>query len=337
MKKRFPFRKNGKFHTHDGRDHKWIWSACKTAWIALKHNFTKHENDLARKWAIKPKFVERSEELLITWLGHSTFLIQIGGKNILTDPIFGRLTYIFSRIIPSVASVKDLPPIDYVLISHNHLDHMDSFALNTLKYRFPRMTVCVPMGDKAWFDKRGFKYVSEHMWWDIIPAGAGVSLSFLPANHWSQRTLFDKNCSLWGSWMIQHNNGTVYFGGDSAWGNHFDDIAAHYKDIDVALMPIAPAEPTYMMKEGHLNAEEAAEAFLRLNAKVFIPMHWGTYHLGFDTFRGPIDRLSRWWRRNQARCKNKALQYVKAGELLYMTRSFMDKVLIKSKESSLIL
>ena len=337
MKKLFPFRENGKFSAVNKRDHKWIWSVCKTAWIAIKHNFTGHENDIAKSWAMKPNFVDRSEELIVTWLGHSTFLIQVGGKNILTDPIFGRLTYIFSRIIPSIVNVNDLPDIDYVLLSHNHLDHMDSPSLYALKNRFPQMFVCVPMGDKGWFDKRGFKNVSEHMWWDIIPAGAGVSLSFLPANHWSQRNLFDKNCSLWGSWMIQHNNATVYFAGDSAWGNHFDDIALLYPNIDVALMPIAPAEPSCMMKEGHLNAEEAGEAFLRLNAKMFIPMHWGTYHLGLDSFKGPIDRLSRWWKKNQSRCKDKVLQYVKAGELVHVTRTFMNAALIKTKESSLIL
>ena len=171
------------------------------------------------------------------------------------------------------------------------------------------------------------------MWWDIIPAGLGVSFSFLPANHWSQRSLFDKNCSLWGSWMIQHNHGTVYFAGDSAWGNHFDDIAAHYPEIDVALMPIAPAEPCYMMKEGHLDAEEACEAFLRLNAKMFIPMHWGTYHLGLDTFRGPIDRLQRWWKANKNRCKDKVLKLAKAGEILELQTRLLH---VAFKQKSLL-
>lgn len=337
MKKKFPLRENGRFQAVDKNDHKWVWSVCKTFWKAVKHNVSGHENDIAATWAMKPQFVERSEKLIVTWLGHSTFLIQVGGKNILTDPIFGRLTYVFSRIIPQVVKAQDLPPIDYTLLSHNHLDHMDSPALHDLKKQFPEMAVCVPMGDKAWFDNRGFKNVSEHMWWDTVPGGSGVSFSFLPANHWSQRNLFDKNCSLWGSWMIQHNNATVYFAGDTAWGNHFDDIAAHYPQIDVALMPIAPCEPTYMMKEGHINAEEAGEAFLRLNAKIFVPMHWGTYHLGLDTFKGPINRLNHWWKINKDRCKDRILQCVKAGELLHVTKTLVDAAIIKQKETSLIL
>ena len=161
MKKNFPFRENGRFHTVNKREHKWVWAVCKTALKAIAHNFTGHENDLGRAWSMQPNFVERSEELQITWLGHATFLIQIGGKNIITDPIFGRLTYIFSRIIPTIVRAKDLPKIDYVLISHNHLDHMDAVTLYDLYEHNPDMHVCVPMGDKAWFEGRGFKIVQS--------------------------------------------------------------------------------------------------------------------------------------------------------------------------------
>ena len=337
MKKYFPSRSQGRFQCVNRKDHKWLYSVCRTIVKAIHHNISSHENDIAAQWCVKPTFVERSEDPVITWLGHSTFLIQVGGKNILTDPILGTLSYIFSRIIPSIVSVKDLPPIDYVLISHNHLDHMDANTLHALKNRFSDMFVCVPMGDKPWFEKNNFKNISEHMWWDVILSGAGVNFSFLPANHWSQRTMFDKNKSLWGSWMIQYAQTSIYFAGDTADGKHFDDIAIHDPNIDVALMPIAPGEPNEAMKDSHINAEEAGEAFLRLNAKVFVPMHWGTYHLGLDTFKGPIDRLSQWWRANQKRCKNKVLRFVKAGELLHVTRQILDIALIKKETTSLIL
>jgi L-ascorbate metabolism protein UlaG (beta-lactamase superfamily) len=337
MKKKFPLRENGRFYAENKRNHRWFGAICKTLWKAIKHNIFGDENDIAATWAVKPQFIARSEELLITWLGHSTFLIQVGGKNILTDPIFGRLTYIFSRIIPQVVSAQDFPKIDYVLLSHNHFDHMDGYALHDLQKQFPEMHICVPMGDKAWFDRRGFKHVSEHMWWDIIPGGAGVSFSFLPANHWSQRNLFDKNRSLWGSWMIQHNNGTVYFAGDTAWGDHFDEIAFHYPQIDVALMPIAPCEPYEMMQDDHVNTEEAGEAFLKLNAKICIPMHWGTYHLGLDTFKGPIDRLHLWWEFNKVRCEGKTLQLVKAGESVDFALTLLEKAIQKETTSSAVL
>ena len=156
------------------------------------------------KWHIDLKPVHRSKKPIITWIGHSTFLIQVNGVNILTDPIFGDSTSLFPRILTPGISLAQLPPIDYVLISHNHLDHMDADALTFLKERYKRCRYLVPLGDKPWFDKRGFTHVREYTWWqEDLFAQDGITFTFLPAFHWSQRGIFDKNRSLWGSWMIQ--------------------------------------------------------------------------------------------------------------------------------------
>ncbi len=322
MKRIYPERSYGKFVCCDGLNHEWFMPVIKTLIHSIKACFFNHAlKEDVKKFIETPSFQERSQDPIITWLGHSTFLIQVAGKNIITDPIFGSLSLVFRRLVPSVVQVQDLPPIDYVLISHNHFDHMDSQALCDLKNRFPQMKVLVPSGDKEWFDRHLFAHVSEHMWWDEIVDDYDLTVSslkftFLPANHWSQRTLFDKNRSLWGSWMVQADDFKVYFAGDTSWGSHFQQIGREFKNIDVALLPVAPGEPRSWMKSSHINAKEAVQAFIQLKAKTLIPMHWGTFHLGFDEFYAPITLLKQSWQELQADLKDKNLQIMKFGQML---------------------
>lgn len=315
----YPERSYGKYICCDGINHEWFMPIVKTFIHSIKVFFSRHGvQKNVSKIIQTPIFAKNSEKPVITWLGHSTFLIQVAGKNILTDPIFGSLSFIFRRLVPSVVCVADLPSIDYVLISHNHFDHMDSHSLLQLKNRFPDMKVLVPMGDKEWFDRHLFAKVSEHMWWDSVIDDTDLSLkfTFLPANHWSQRTLFDKNRSLWGSWMLQAHNFTLYFAGDTSWGPHFEQIGTEFSNIDVALLPIAPGEPRELMKSSHINAREAVQAFIKLKAKMFIPMHWGTYHLGFDDFYAPIELVKQSWNELRDQLSGKQLKIMKFGELI---------------------
>ncbi len=249
------------------------------------------------QWHVDLKPLHRSQKPLITWIGHSTFLIQVNGVNILTDPIFGDSTSLFPRILAPGITLAQLPPIDYVVISHNHLDHMDASALTFLKERFKRCRYLVPLGDKPWFDKRGFTHVREYTWWqEDLFAQDGITFTFLPAFHWSQRGMFDKNRSLWGSWMIQTDACTIYFAGDTAYARHFKQIGAAFDRIDCALMPIGPCEPHKWMKFTHTNAREAYQAFRDLGAHHFIPMHWGTFYFGTDVFDMPMQQLDSVWR-----------------------------------------
>lgn len=340
MKRIRPTRFCGKFMCLDGIQHKWLLPVCKTLLHSLKICLKNQElkKEVRRQFVTVPSFPQRSLEPKITWIGHSTFLIQVAGKNILTDPIFGSLSFIFRRIVPAVIKISDLPPIDYILISHNHFDHMNSASLQEIKKRFPDVTVLVPMGDKKWFDTHGFLNVSEHMWWDEIvdPIITDLKFYFLPANHWSQRTLFDKNRSLWGSWMIQISDFKIYFAGDTSWGNHFAQIGQEFKDIDIACMPIAPGEPRSWMKETHIDAHEAVRAFITLKAKLFIPMHWGTFHLGFDDFYMPITLLKASWQKYKDELKQKNLKIVKFGEMVQGARQkIIFAVKATSKEISL--
>lgn len=323
MKRLYPIKKNGRFDVPGHESGGWIIATIAVLFKALYHDYIYPVTQEAKKWVAKKRsFLPNSYEPHFTWLGHSTFLIQVGDKNILTDPIFGNLSGIFSRIIPYKVTAKNLPKIDFIILSHNHPDHMDSFSLRQIQQCNPAVKVLVPMGDKSWFDEQGFLDCSEHMWWDEIICD-DVKFTFLPAKHWSQRGLFDKNKSLWGSWMIDHKGFKFYFAGDTGWDLHFSMIGRIFKKIDVALMPIGPGTPRKWMHHAHINAEEAGKAFLELKARWFVPMHWGTFHLGLDTFKEPIVRIRSWWQLHKKQCADKSLKVPKVGQLVACVRENM--------------
>ncbi len=256
-----------------------------------------------------------SEDLKITWIGHSSFLIQISGINILVDPIFYGLMFLYKRVLPSGINIKDLPKIDYVLISHDHADHFDYKTLLELKKFNP--TILIPEGTSSWFFKNNFLKVIELDWWQdcfFYFNNKEIKFSFLPAVHWSGRKYSQINKSFWGSWMITVNYKNIYFAGDTAYDNHFKDIAQYFKTIDIALMPIGPVEPRDTVKFSHLCSKQAVKAFIDLNAENFIPMHWGTFKLNLDTFSLPIQRLHDSWEENKEFLSNKKLHVLKFGE-----------------------
>jgi L-ascorbate metabolism protein UlaG (beta-lactamase superfamily) len=245
-------------------------------------------------WITSSKPLPTSQEPLVTWLGHATFLIQLNEINILTDPVFQEVSRFFPRVTQLPIAVHELPHIDVVLISHNHRDHMDEKSLLVLKRHQPLMLV--PMGNRDWFVQRGFEQVIEMNWWQQHELKNGfINFSFLPANHWTGRGLFDFNKTLWGSWMIQYSNFTLYFAGDTGYGQHFVRIQEKFPSINVALMPIGPNEPRSVMVHSHVSTQESVQAFLDLKAHHFVPMHWGTFKSGFDAFADPINQLHHWW------------------------------------------
>ena len=291
-----PFEHKGRFFNNPRERHRPFMIPSLSMLVECYWNSFKKKEEMGH-WHAPQVPLVHSEELAITWIGHSTFLIQVAGLAILTDPIFGHLP-LFKRLLPPGLEMAQLPPIDYVVISHNHHDHMHASSLQFLKSN-PHTQFLVPQGNKKWFDKRGFAQVSEYRWWDrdvFTRHGTAINFSFLPALHWSQRGIFDYNKTLWGSWMIGINGKQIYFAGDTAYSSHFSAIAQEFSDITCALMPIGPCEPKKWMSQSHMNAEEAGQAFLELRAQHFIPMHWGTYSFGTDYHQAPYDRLLAWWK-----------------------------------------
>lgn len=246
------------------------------------------------EWIALEKMLISSYIPVVTWLGHATFLIQLNNINILTDPVFDEVSRFFPRITKLPISLHELPKIDVVVISHNHRDHMDKPSLLALQKDQP--LILVPLGNKPWFVKHGFENIVEMNWWEQYEVKqANVQFTFLPANHWTGRGLFDVNKTLWGSWMIQISNFVLYFAGDTAYGQHFTYIGQKFSSIDAALMPIGPNEPRTVMIHSHVSTEQAIQAFIDLKARFFIPMHWGTFKSGLDLFADPIDQLYLLW------------------------------------------
>jgi len=257
-------------------------------------------------------------ELVITWLGHSTFLIQVAGINIVTDPIFFGKFPILSRKIPMPILPAKLPPIDVVLVSHNHKDHLDIQSLQILSQHKPLFLV--PAGNGRWLKRRGYKRVVEKTWWeseriDLSVGDQSITITFLPAIHWTSRGLLDINTTLWGSWLIEASGRKIYFAGDTAYGDHFSMIAKRYGHIDVALMPIGPNEPRRYVLDSHINADEAVRAFIDLRARHFIPMHWGTFaRMGAEQHSNPMSLLKLAWDKHSHDLDGAKLHIVACGE-----------------------
>ncbi|CAM3497293.1 MBL fold metallo-hydrolase [Marinicrinis lubricantis] len=248
-------------------------------------------------------------ETTITWIGHSTFFIQIGGLNIVTDPVWANRMGFERRLAPPGIPLKDLPPVDVVLISHSHYDHLDYPTLRKLNGN-PRYLV--PEGLKRSFRKKGFEPTEEYGWWDSTAVG-GVEFYFVPAQHWTKRTLTDTNRSWWGGWIIRHHGECIYFAGDSGYFRGFKEIGSRF-DIDIALIPIGAYEPEWFMKMQHVSPEEAVQAYIDTGARMFIPMHYGAFRLADDTPKEALDRLKAAWK--QENLEPKELKILEHGETL---------------------
>ncbi|HEY4553250.1 MAG TPA: MBL fold metallo-hydrolase [Bacillaceae bacterium] len=231
----------------------------------------------------------------ITWIGHSTFLIQANGMNILTDPVWAGRLGLDKRLSKPGLPIDALPPIDLVLISHSHYDHLHYSSLRKLK---GEPAFFVPIGLGPWFKKRGFGKTVEFNWWDEKSMD-GLKITFVPAQHWTKRTLMDTNCSHWGGWVIGGKNQPyIYFAGDSGYFRGFKEIGKKF-EIDFCLMPIGAYEPEWFMAEQHVSPEEAVRAFMDTGAKMMIPMHYGAYRLADDTPKEALDRMYTEWKKRE--------------------------------------
>lgn len=229
---------------------------------------------------------------LITWIGHSSILLQLSGVNVLIDPVFAdRIAWIYPRHAPPGLTVDELPPIDAILISHSHPDHLDFPSIA----RLPReATAIVPHGLGKLFTQRLFARVVELDWWESTVLN-GLTFTFTPARHWSRRTPFDFNRSLWGGFVIQSPTASIYCAGDTGWCDVFAEIGRRFPNLTAALIPIGGYEPAWFMSQNHLNPEEAAQAFLDCGARTLIPIHWGTFQLADEPLCESIARLESWW------------------------------------------
>jgi L-ascorbate metabolism protein UlaG (beta-lactamase superfamily) len=212
--------------------------------------------------------------------------------NLLVDPVFAdRIGWIYPRHGAPGLTPSQLPRIDVLLITHSHYDHLDRASIEAL----PRgATVVCGRRLGPWFVKRNFARVIELDWWESVELGA-AHVTFVPARHWSKRSLFDTNYTLWGGFVVSGGGTAIYAAGDTAWFDGFAEIGQRFPYLDAALIPIGGYEPAWFMDQNHLNPEQAGQAFLACGARSLGPSHWGAFQVTDEPLREPIERLRRWW------------------------------------------
>ena len=229
-----------------------------------------------------------------TWIGHASVLVQAGGLNVLTDPVFSQRASPVQfagprRAQPPGIALADLPPIDVVLVSHNHYDHLDRASIEALAARGEgRTTFLVPLGLKAWMEAEGVRNVVELDWWDTQVV-RGVPFQLVPEQHWSARGLGDRNKTLWGGWAVRAPDLHWYFSGDTGYAGHFREAREHGGPFDLALLAIGAYEPRWFMRDQHMDPAEAVQAHRDLGARQSIGIHWGTFSLTDE----PLDQPPR--------------------------------------------
>jgi L-ascorbate metabolism protein UlaG (beta-lactamase superfamily) len=244
----------------------------------------------------RPPRPERNGEIVVTFIGHATFLIQTAAANILTDPVYSERASPFTRVGPRRVrqpgvAFDDLPDISVVLLSHNHYDHCDLRTLRALDRRFHPLVV-TPLNNGSLVGSAGIRRIREADWWQDAP-GAALPILVTPAQHFSARGPFDRNRALWSGFIVAAGDRRIFFAGDSGYGPHFREIRERVGPIDIALLPIGAYEPRWFMQDIHMTPAEAVQAHLDLAARQTIAMHFGTFQLTPEGIDEPIVALEK--------------------------------------------
>jgi N-acyl-phosphatidylethanolamine-hydrolysing phospholipase D len=244
----------------------------------------------------------------VTWVGQATFLLQIGGLNVLTDPMWSERASPVQfagprRHTPPGLAFETLPPVDLVLLSHNHYDHLDRNTVRRLAVRFPDARWLAPLGVGAALTAWGARHVRDLDWWDAERV-ADLTVTGTPAQHFSGRGFRDRDRTLWCGWALRAGGRAVWFAGDTGYHSEFGTIGARCGPFELALLPVGAYEPRWFMRPVHMNPEDAVQAYLDVRAgqageggyPALIPMHWGTFKLTDEPMAEPPRRTSAAWR-----------------------------------------
>lgn len=255
-------------------------------------------------WARWPQHVENTlypppdpRVPSLTWIGHSSFLLCLGEMNILTDPIFSARCSPVSfagpkRVRAPGLEIQSLPRIDLILLSHNHYDHMDIPSLRQIRRRFPEVQMIAPLGNTAFLARKNMHRVVELDWWESMTV-AQVRVTATPARHFAARTLWDRNKTLWTGFMLTYQGHKIYFAGDTGFTKFFTEIYERCGAPDLAMLPIGAYQPREMMATVHMDPAEAVQAFLCLQARRAVGMHFGTFQLTGEPIDEPPEKLKR--------------------------------------------
>ena len=266
---------------------KWLMNRDRGPWL---------EN---QQFELGPAPVERvnGDDLLVTLVGHATLLIQTGGLNILTDPIWaeraGPASFLGSgRVRPPAIRFEELPPIDLVLVSHGHYDHMNIATLKRL-YKNHNPQFLLPLGQGSYLRRAGIEGITELDWWQSVSMPNSNAQAWLvPARHWTARWIGDQNRALWGGFVIETDSGPIYFAGDTGYGAHFKEIADRLGTPRLAILPIGAYRPAFFMSDVHTSPSDALQAHNDMQASTSLAMHFGTFPLGDDGETEAVTQLN---------------------------------------------
>lgn len=239
--------------------------------------------------------INHAEEDGVWWLGHATLLLRINGLYMLTDPVFSRrasplTVYGPLRRTPPALQLNELPVLDAVFISHNHYDHLDSATIRRLRRQFPQLQFFVPLGLGSWFARRGITRVVELDWWQSI-VWQGLAVTCVPAQHWSMRTPWDRNRSLWCGWVAESSALRFWFSGDTGYMPELLHIPERLGPIDAAAIPVGAYAPRWFMSPHHMDPQHAVTLWQQLGRPLSIPVHWGVFELADESLDAPPTEL----------------------------------------------
>ena len=292
---------DGTFRNPEGspkRDANFKWSYKIFNQEKKKLDMTVPKEHVIDKEKVLSDLRKYQEDDYVAWIGHATFLIKLGNTTIITDPVFsknaGPLIFGPKRFTEPALKLNEIPKTDIFLLTHNHYDHQDMTTIR--RFPFKNVKVLLPLKLGKYFSRNGYKDVNEMDWYEEIEINKNLKITFLPAVHWSKRSLTDTNKTLWGNFLIEYNGKKLLFGCDTGIGNIYKDIGNKYGPIDLTFINIGaynfyPIMPYKDKSIYHTNPEEALEVAKNLKSKKVIGMHWGTFVLSLEPIMEPPVRF----------------------------------------------
>jgi len=271
---------------------KWSFKTFNKEKKKLKIEFP--SNHVVEREKVLENLEKYKNDNYVAWIGHATFLIKLGDTTIITDPLFsknsGPLIFGPKRYVESAIKLNEIPKTDLFLLTHNHYDHLDYSTVRDFPHK--KSKVLVPLKLSKYFTRNGFKDVNELDWYDEIKVN-DLKITFLPAVHWSKRTLTDTNKTLWGNFLIEYKDKKVLFACDTGYGDVYKDLGKKYGPIDLTFINIGAYDfrPMFEKSVYHTNPEEALNIAQDLKSKKVIGMHWGTVVLSLEPIMEPPIRF----------------------------------------------